>query len=301
METTNTEATMFPLDTTLRAARMIEAGRLTLTFRSPTGQHITITAKARGTDESGKWVGTSLAEAKVVFVEVPNDGGWNDKVGKITRRAGFVADRNADPARVYCAEMMLRYVAGQSLPPSLEVFEADRCGKCGRQLTDPVSIERGIGPECYGAMTGSQHETKARPATEAERAAEQAIATAEVERIRKFNAESEARKASGHVDPTLRDNVHAVKYDSLDDAAADAEYQAREIAQDQAAEVEKIEYEERVNRVATDRQGVPMGVGDWRARQKFAKAARDADKADRAAKPCSQNKVFEATGDAIPY
>lgn len=29
-----------------------------------------------------------------------------------------------------------------------------RCGKCGRALTTPESVERGIGPECWGRMGG---------------------------------------------------------------------------------------------------------------------------------------------------
>jgi hypothetical protein len=31
----------------------------------------------------------------------------------------------------------------------LEVWHEGRCGKCGRRLTVPESIARGIGPECY--------------------------------------------------------------------------------------------------------------------------------------------------------
>lgn len=154
---------MIQLDPSKRAARMLAAGRLTVTFRSPSGQHITLTAKCRAPQDDGRWVASSLADAKVVFIEVPNQEGWNDKVAKVTRAKGLVPDPHADDARVYCARMLLRYVAGESLPPSLEVFEEDRCGRCGRALTDPVSIERGIGPECYGRETGSQHETKQRP------------------------------------------------------------------------------------------------------------------------------------------
>lgn len=26
------------------------------------------------------------------------------------------------------------------------------CARCGRQLTDPISIERGLGPKCYGIL-----------------------------------------------------------------------------------------------------------------------------------------------------
>jgi hypothetical protein len=28
------------------------------------------------------------------------------------------------------------------------LVEAGRCHRCGRLLTDPVSVERGVGPEC---------------------------------------------------------------------------------------------------------------------------------------------------------
>lgn len=34
------------------------------------------------------------------------------------------------------------------LPEEVEVWHEGTCGRCGRSLTDPASIERGIGPEC---------------------------------------------------------------------------------------------------------------------------------------------------------
>lgn len=157
---------MFPVDETTRAGRMLAAGNVSVTFRSAaTGQHITIRAKCRKPDENNKWVNCPLAEAKVVFLSVPNaGGGWDDKVGKVTRAKGFVADPNTDRAREFCARQLLAYVQGKDMPNGLEALEESRCGKCWRQLTDPVSIERGIGPECYGAETGSVHEAKeARP------------------------------------------------------------------------------------------------------------------------------------------
>jgi hypothetical protein len=36
----------------------------------------------------------------------------------------------------------------------LEVWHEGRCGACGRRLTVPESIERGLGPECYGRRNG---------------------------------------------------------------------------------------------------------------------------------------------------
>ena len=36
-----------------------------------------------------------------------------------------------------------------SIPDTLLVFHEGRCGRCGRKLTTPESIKRGLGPECY--------------------------------------------------------------------------------------------------------------------------------------------------------
>lgn len=35
------------------------------------------------------------------------------------------------------------------VPDNLIVYHEGRCGRCGRKLTTPESIERGLGPECY--------------------------------------------------------------------------------------------------------------------------------------------------------
>jgi len=39
-----------------------------------------------------------------------------------------------------------------SLPTGFQVLHMGRCGKCGRDLTDPKSIHMGIGPECRKTM-----------------------------------------------------------------------------------------------------------------------------------------------------
>lgn len=38
------------------------------------------------------------------------------------------------------------------MPPQCEIWHEGRCGRCGRRLTVPESVERGIGPECAGRM-----------------------------------------------------------------------------------------------------------------------------------------------------
>lgn len=204
---------MFSIDTDTRAGRMIQAGRVTVTFTSPTsGQHITLVAKCRA-QVDGKWVASDLANAMVVFIEVPNETGWNDKVGKVTRSRGFVADPSADPARVYCAQQLLRFVNGEDMG-TLRAQEDTRCGKCGRQLTDPVSIDRGIGPECYGASTGSSHQSKqaaapAAPAYDPEAARADIVATRARLSAEAMPREA-ARRARNEVRRTWRETEDAV-------------------------------------------------------------------------------------------
>lgn len=41
------------------------------------------------------------------------------------------------------------------LPKGWEILPPTRCGRCGRLLTVPESIELGIGPECFGKMGGT--------------------------------------------------------------------------------------------------------------------------------------------------
>lgn len=49
---------------------------------------------------------------------------------------------------------LAQVVHNHKLPDELEVFHEGRCGRCGRKLTVPESIENGIGPECIKHMGG---------------------------------------------------------------------------------------------------------------------------------------------------
>lgn len=47
-----------------------------------------------------------------------------------------------------------RLSAGQSID-GVEIWHEGKCGRCGRKLTVPESIESGFGPECAGKMMGA--------------------------------------------------------------------------------------------------------------------------------------------------
>lgn len=43
---------------------------------------------------------------------------------------------------------------GKNLPSTVEFWHEGKCACCGRKLTVPESIERGIGPECFKNKKG---------------------------------------------------------------------------------------------------------------------------------------------------
>ena len=47
---------------------------------------------------------------------------------------------------------VLDRLQGKGLPPTVEVWHSGHCGRCGKTLTVPESIERGIGPDCAAIM-----------------------------------------------------------------------------------------------------------------------------------------------------
>jgi hypothetical protein len=138
-----------------RAGRMLLAGGIEATVTLPDGRHCTVTVRTRGRrgagwanmapGEEGARTNISILGRKVGWVNVVN-GEW--RLTLRTRR---------DEYRV-AVDALFRYAAGRLLADDeRRVQEASRCGRCFRTLTDPVSIDRGIGPECFDRDTGSQH------------------------------------------------------------------------------------------------------------------------------------------------
>jgi hypothetical protein len=139
-----------------RASRMLALGRLTVTITSrQSRQHVTLRLRCKAEGENG-WEIVSFDEATHVFIE-DYDG---ELVATYYPTSGvlYYKERATMPAR-WSVQAILRHLGGNfsGLPMVAEVAVADLCGRCGQPLTDPESIERGFGQDCFGVVTSSRH------------------------------------------------------------------------------------------------------------------------------------------------
>lgn len=65
-----------------------------------------------------------------------------------TRKSAHLASSTVFKAFSFVFSHLVRV----QMPPQAEIWHEGRCGRCGRKLTVPESIEAGIGPECATRM-----------------------------------------------------------------------------------------------------------------------------------------------------
>lgn len=142
-------------------------GRAVVTVRSrKTGKHVTVCFIAKKKEADGRgYVSRATIEGRVgiheadaVFIDDPTMM-WSDgKVATFLPKTGeWKPAKGVDPARLWAAEKVFAWARGGfALEEKAEVFIELTCCFCGKPLTDPVSVERGIGPDCYGRHTGSK-------------------------------------------------------------------------------------------------------------------------------------------------
>lgn len=125
------------------AIRFMLAGNAHLTFRSEkTGSRYTyhVTSHTRTGGGSIHFVAVLTGPDRYEYLGVIRSG-WSYEHGRKSRISTAAA------SAVAFAWVWKRLNAGQ-LHPMLSVFHEGRCGRCGRRLTVPESIETGLGPEC---------------------------------------------------------------------------------------------------------------------------------------------------------
>jgi hypothetical protein len=142
-----------------QAVEYILAGAGTVTFKNTqSGNHLSFSF-GKPSDGNG---------SSPIFVSLENAPGFDadrrpewvsNYLGAIWSQARFVtAGKRDSKKRVQTEEAWGEYLAifnwtwsrllSGRLPVTVEICHEGSCGRCGRRLTDPQSIERGFGPEC---------------------------------------------------------------------------------------------------------------------------------------------------------
>lgn len=149
--------TFEPTQTT-RLGRMLAAGRLTATMVSKkSGQHLTLTFQVKAKVE-GKWETASFADATHVFIKYGNGEFGAAKVGTYYPKTGkLYFDSNDKAWRFAAVHTLLAAKTGEQETLCFTIQEEERCARCAHELTDPISIAIGLGPDCeehvYGTRT----------------------------------------------------------------------------------------------------------------------------------------------------
>jgi hypothetical protein len=131
------------------AKRFIKGGRATLTVRShKTGAHKTFRV-SRKTEDSPFFVG---------LLTGPDNTSNYTYMGVLTGdgevRLTRASKLHNDSLPVLAWNYVGRKIWSGKLPADADVMHEGKCGCCGRALTHPESIERGIGPECWSRLAG---------------------------------------------------------------------------------------------------------------------------------------------------
>lgn len=58
---------------------------------------------------------------------------------------------NGSPS-IVAFQWAYRFISIEHIPKDLDVFHEGKCGRCGRKLTTPESIQSGFGEKCLGAL-----------------------------------------------------------------------------------------------------------------------------------------------------
>ena len=79
--------------------------------------------------------------------------GWFYRDNWTLKHSGKSCDTDKSE-RFQMLKYFLQFICDNHIPETCEFFPSGNCGRCGRLLTTPESIERGIGPECWAKETG---------------------------------------------------------------------------------------------------------------------------------------------------
>ena len=149
---------MFPLS----AHRLIGAenikrycmsGNAIVTLTSPTKVHYTYYIRSPFLDDKDKFT----KDVRFVYYLGP-DGKWFYAGGLYNNGSlfrGTKGSKLSPRSPVFKGIVYLVRMMNSDFETPMMLQHEGCCGKCGRRLTDPVSIERGIGPKCYSLLAAN--------------------------------------------------------------------------------------------------------------------------------------------------
>lgn len=123
------------------------AGNAIITLRSrKTNKHLTFKVKASKKDEADSVFFVSVLSGPDNTSNYSYIGiiGSDKKTFKITQKSKV----SSDAVSYQAFSFFLKNIINNKLHADLEVYHSGRCGRCGKLLTDPDSIKRGLGPHC---------------------------------------------------------------------------------------------------------------------------------------------------------
>lgn len=86
------------------------------------------------------------------FVSVLKEKGKYDYIGMIGTDLKIKFTKKSKLPKTHIKVQALEYITkiltSDAIPNNIELRHNNRCGKCGRKLTHPRSIDIGFGPEC---------------------------------------------------------------------------------------------------------------------------------------------------------
>jgi len=135
--------------------KFIVAGKAIFTVENTiTGKRFTYKVKKH--DEKDLWF-VSVLDGPDNYVNYAYIGIIQDGTFELTRRSRV--KETAQSFRVFKWLHFYLIDADRELPTNILVHHAGKCGRCGRLLTVPQSIEWGFGPECILLVMGPMKNT----------------------------------------------------------------------------------------------------------------------------------------------
>lgn len=125
------------------------AGNATVTIRSiPTQMRYTFKIRQAKPTERNNWRTDQYFVNLLIGQDNESDYAYMGMIRKGIFQLTTASKYNETTTPVKAFRWVFDRLQNGIMPDKLEIWHEGTCGRCGRKLTVPESVERGIGPEC---------------------------------------------------------------------------------------------------------------------------------------------------------